>query len=304
LIQLLGRTSLGLLPERRQEQVFRYLARQRSVRFVIAEGQYGAFEGALQDISIFGKYLVTGVYARHVVRILEDFFEARGGGTFIDIGAHVGLVSGALTKDPRVRVIAIEPDPTNFACLERNMRRNNRCDRVTLINQAVFNTESQLLFELSESNYGDHRIRTDANGSGDIYGESKRRTITVQADKLDAILEPLTLTGSIAVKLDIQGAEPFAFEGGLKTFAQAEIAITEFWPYSIGRMGASLERFFTDMARNFPYAKDIGHFAPDSPLDLSSLSPVSSVIASLRAGASMDPRKYTDVLLSKRPSLP
>jgi hypothetical protein len=82
------------------------------------------------------------------------------------------------------------------------------------------------------------------------------------------------------------------------------MAVTEFWPYSIGRMGASLETFLADMARNFPYAKDIGHFPPGRPLDLSSLSPVSDVIASLRAGASADPRKYTDVLLSKRPHVP
>jgi len=48
----------------------------------------------------------------------------RPGDTVLDIGANVGLVSMAFADaQPRLRVIAAEPVPETFGCLEANLRR-------------------------------------------------------------------------------------------------------------------------------------------------------------------------------------
>lgn len=55
-----------------------------------------------------------------------------------DIGAHIGSVSIALALDnPDLRVIAVEPVPSNANILLRNCLSNGVGDRVTLISGAV-----------------------------------------------------------------------------------------------------------------------------------------------------------------------
>jgi FkbM family methyltransferase len=55
----------------------------------------------------------------------------------VDVGAHVGAVSIYLArKYPFIKVYAIEPDPLNYACLERNIELNG-VTNVTAINKAV-----------------------------------------------------------------------------------------------------------------------------------------------------------------------
>jgi FkbM family methyltransferase len=55
----------------------------------------------------------------------------------VDIGAHVGAVAIYLAKKyPFIRVIAIEPEPHNYACLVRNIEANG-VTNVVAINKAI-----------------------------------------------------------------------------------------------------------------------------------------------------------------------
>ncbi|MEV6347163.1 FkbM family methyltransferase [Actinoplanes sp. NPDC051851] len=57
-------------------------------------------------------------FYRHAAQLL------RPGDTVLDVGANVGLVSMAFADaQPRLRVIAVEPVPDTFACLEANLAR-------------------------------------------------------------------------------------------------------------------------------------------------------------------------------------
>ena len=61
----------------------------------------------------------------------------REGDIVVDIGAHVGVVSIFLAKKyPFIRVYAVEPEPTNFECLRRNIELNGAWN-VIAINKAV-----------------------------------------------------------------------------------------------------------------------------------------------------------------------
>lgn len=61
------------------------------------------------------------------------------GDVVLDIGANAGLVSVPLAKlYPGVRVIAVEPDPTNFRYLLWNARANNVSSSIWPLNAGVF----------------------------------------------------------------------------------------------------------------------------------------------------------------------
>jgi FkbM family methyltransferase len=77
-----------------------------------------------------------------VWRMANDHYLSRAaafreGDTVIDVGAHVGVFSIGLAKRyPFITVYAIEPDPMNYVCLQRNIELND-VTNVIAINKAV-----------------------------------------------------------------------------------------------------------------------------------------------------------------------
>ena len=96
--------------------------------------------------------------------------------------------------------------------------------------------ESQLDFELSNYNLGDHRVRVDDTN---VAKAETRQVIRVQAVPLDS-LDLVRADRALGVKIDTQGAEPFVIAGGRKTLSSAQLLVLEWWPYMITRMGATL----------------------------------------------------------------
>ena len=77
-----------------------------------------------------------------VWRMQNDFYLSqtavfREGDIFVDVGAHIGVISIYLAKKyPFIKVYAIEPDPLNYACLKRNIELNG-ITNVIAVNKAV-----------------------------------------------------------------------------------------------------------------------------------------------------------------------
>src|SRR5947209_419870 len=80
------------------------------------------------------------------------------GGTFVDVGAHVGYVSIAAARAVGAtgHGIAVEPAPENFALLAANLVSSG-IDWVTTIHAAAGATSGMIELSLSEENSGDHR---------------------------------------------------------------------------------------------------------------------------------------------------
>ena len=81
------------------------------------------------------------------------------GEVVIDIGANVGyytLIAARLVGETG-RVYAFEPDPTNFAILDKNVRLNG-FRNVVLEQKAVSNEPGSIELFLHEGAAGDHRI--------------------------------------------------------------------------------------------------------------------------------------------------
>jgi FkbM family methyltransferase len=219
----------------------------------VVSSQQGEFRIRLQANDYLGKYLYArGQYELDIVSDSLLFLRSigkcpeKGKGTVVDIGANNGVISiGMLYNGEVEKGIAIEPEPINFAYLQENIQRNNLEKRMIALQYAVSDKSGELVFELSEDNSGDNRIRTATNAF-ERFNESKRQTISVKADSLDVLLQkiPKEFTDSLALFwIDVQGYEAYIFKGAKELFLQGIPVVTELWPYGIARAGMTESEF-------------------------------------------------------------
>ena len=189
-------------------------------------GDRGIITSAWNDTGVLPEYAETGTFARSVTSALVDFFGA-GGGTYIDIGANIGLTTIPVARNPLVRCIAFEPEPLNFSFLKRNVARNAADGTVDFQQVALYHSRGIMSLAVADGNIGDHRLT-----QGEIPG---RQTVEISTllldDFLDKIVEPL------AIKIDTQGAEPSILAGGRKVVAKAGLLAMEFCPFLIEQLG-------------------------------------------------------------------
>ncbi|WP_436493061.1 FkbM family methyltransferase [Actinokineospora sp. HUAS TT18] len=155
-----------------------------------------------------------------------------GGGTVLDIGAHVGYHTLRLLREcPSVEgVVAVEANPVNAAMLARNIAVNlpaDVADRVTVINAAAWDEDSELtLFQGESGNSGDFRVRLDGHAG-----------VTVRAIRLDDHAAVAGANVSL-IKTDLQGRDHRALRGLAKTLAaHRPHVVCEFWPEGIAELG-------------------------------------------------------------------
>lgn len=224
------------LPKLLNAIAFRSLARVFGVHSVAVDGDRGTIFGSPLDLGVFGEYLRTRTYAPKLVNFILGFFRERGQGTFIDVGANIGLVTVPMAR-AGMTCIAFEPDPDNFRFLERNIRESGAAERVTAHNVALFDRATELRFERSGWNFGDHRVRNPAGSGSGIVGEQHRSVIAVVAKRLDDLVSPAALKKPVVIKMDTEGSEVNIFRGGRAAISAADLVIFEFSPYVIRRLG-------------------------------------------------------------------
>jgi FkbM family methyltransferase len=168
------------------------------------------------------------------MRLLTDF--APHFDTFIDVGAHVGIYTIAISKlnGENIEVHSFEPDQINFRALNNAVHINNLKTRISLNNMAVADHVGELRFYLSTENPGDHRIAPAAEA---------REVVTVPCTSLDAYFRDKPLR-NVLLKMDIQGAEYAAFKGFRETLGRITgdlVIAMEFWPYGLQLAGVAAE---------------------------------------------------------------
>jgi FkbM family methyltransferase len=213
-------------------EVIARAAPRAGIAGITAVGRYGEIRSAPSDTTVFWQYARSGEWARRTNDTLIEFFANRGG-TYIDVGANIGLTTIPVAQNSAVRCVAVEPEPTNYANLVANVRLNCTYGNVETHQIAVFDKATTLRFELASRNLGDHRIRTtEAAG---LMGEQDRPVIEVSGRPLREVVGQAT--SPLAIKIDTQGAEPFVVAGGQDIIASAELLLLEFWPYGMRRAG-------------------------------------------------------------------
>ena len=197
---------------------------------IAAAGDRGVVASTSNDTMVISEYARTGTFAERATEALNRFF-APAGGTYIDIGANIGLMTIPFARNPRIHCIAFEPEPVNFGLLQRNVARNAPDSSVELHQIALYHTRTSLALAIADGNIGDHRITTN--------GIPGRNTVDVPALPLDDFLG--RISRPLAVKIDTQGAEPFIISGGEQVLAQADLVVMEFCPYLMRQLGGDLE---------------------------------------------------------------
>src|SRR3954452_14731506 len=209
-------------------------------------GDYGVFTQSVADRTMLPTYATTGKWNHEMNERLAAFF-SKDGGTYVDVGANIGLTLVPIAQNPNVDVIAFEPDPSNFHYLTRNVADNCSHENITLHRLAAFKEKTQLSFELSPDNLGNHRIRLKDEAGA--LSEQFRKTIMVDAVRLDDVVE--VKRKPLAVKIDTEGAESFVIEGAPRLLSEARLFFTEIWPYGIARTGGNVERVAKLIKDNF-----------------------------------------------------
>ncbi len=271
------------------------LADQLGIDGIRSRGEYGDVVSSPHDYAVFATYASTGRWAEHTNELIGRFFDKAGRGTFLDIGANIGLTTIPVARRANVACHAFEPEPENFRNLRQNIRANCAHANVTLYQVALFERETELPFELAEGNLGDHRIHV-ASASINRRGEHSRKVVMVPAARLDDLVQ--VDSGALAIKIDTQGAEPFVFAGGPRTVAAADLLVLEWWPYSIDRMGGDPALVLNALRRSFQWGRMArGEGAEDTPL-----LPMAEICAQLESSFATDKqahRTYFDVAAVK-----
>ena len=137
-------------------------------------------------------------------------YAPREGDTVVDIGAGIGAFS-LWCADSGARIVAFEPDPLAFACLERNMEA---VPGARIFSCALWKERTHLRLHGT----------IDTSGSSLIEdGRSNARSADVEAWPLDELPAIQRLPVIDFMKLDGEGVEPEILAGGAKALRRTRI---------------------------------------------------------------------------------
>jgi FkbM family methyltransferase len=132
-----------------------------------------------------------------------NFASLNTGDVVFDLGAYSGLTSIAFAHKvgESGRVIALEPDFTNYQCLEKNISLS-KTDNIEILNAAVWTHTGSLEFSL-ETSMGSSAV--------DLVG-ARGEVVEVQCCTLYDLAKKYNLDKVDFIKCDIEGAESYIFE--------------------------------------------------------------------------------------------
>jgi FkbM family methyltransferase len=208
------------------------------------------------------------------------------GGVMIDIGANIGT-----TSIPRLllgdvdRVYGVEPDPANYACLQRTIADNGLAAHVQVDRVALGSVDGEADL-LVASRLGRHRLLAAGVGKHNTIRVSTMRVDT-WATRLGADLDRVRY-----VKCDTQGWEAHVLAGAPRLLARHDVIWEmEICPGLLDAAGSSLDDLCATLIRHFDWFVDLR--ADDETLDR---RPTAQLAASVRA-AIAGHRNYTNVIL-------
>jgi FkbM family methyltransferase len=163
--------------------------------------------------------------------------EIKSGDVVLDIGANIGFYATIISElvGKTGKVYCFEPDKINFKYLQNAVRS---LQNITPINAAVSDKTGTLEIFTSHRLNVDHRT---------YKPEKYDSSYLVESVKIDDYLSKDRKVNF--VKIDIQGAEFFAFKGMMETLSNNKglQILTEFWPFALKSSGSSAEELLKFM---------------------------------------------------------
>ena len=137
----------------------------------------------------------------------EPSFLPSFGSAVLDVGANIGDYSIVVARYYGCRVLSIEPSPSAFALLLKNIASNGLPDRVHPLNLALSDTEGEK--EMSISERWGYVIDSELEGN----------SVNVRTTTLDALFDGDRFMQIQLVKVDVEGSELAVLRGGKSYFA-------------------------------------------------------------------------------------
>lgn len=148
----------------------------------------------------------------------------RQGDTFIDIGANIGLFSILASQKVSTtgKIIAFEPTPKTFKRLQENIKLN-KCKNIEAREIGLSDSNGELEFFVSTTGHDAWNSLVE----NEDYGVSEK--IKISVDTLDSQLSSIDKSLIKLVKIDVEGWEKFAIQGGEDFFRNySPLVLVEF----------------------------------------------------------------------------
>jgi FkbM family methyltransferase len=163
------------------------------------------------DVALLRSVLLVGEY---------DWSFLKPPRVIIDAGANVGFTSVVYAnRYPQARIIAIEPEASNFQLLKKNTAPY---PNIELVNGALWKENTKL--RIVDPGWGSWAFRTQEAGAGK---QAPSDRALVQAFTLDKILSDHQIEFVDILKMDIEGAEKEVFENSASWIDRVGVIIIE-----------------------------------------------------------------------------
>jgi FkbM family methyltransferase len=231
---------------------------------LLSRTRHGWLSYSNKDLAIGRLLFLEGEFEYPLIRralaLLRELHELRTG-LLIDAGANIGTVTVTLLREGFFRrAIAVEPIPSSYRRLTRNLWLNGLRHRVRPIRAALGPATGSVSMTLSPINPGDHRVRILAGLAVDQMEESTWPTVEVVSRRLDDVVRPQQSVGLLW--MDVQGFELRVLEGARRLLATGMPVVLEFAPYWMAQAGVSVEEYCAFFAERFRVVYDLAAPVP------------------------------------------
>jgi FkbM family methyltransferase len=134
--------------------------------------------------------------------------EVRRGDIVLDCGANIGVFTRKALSRGADLVVAIEPAPLTLEALRRNFQEEIKSGRVIVYPKGVWDHDGELELALNTVNQAANSL---------VTGKEHAPTVRVPLTTIDKIVAELKLPRVDFIKMDIEGAEKPAIQGGSDT---------------------------------------------------------------------------------------
>jgi len=155
-------------------------------------------------------------YDRYVERL-------RPGETLLKVGAATGedVIPAARQVETQGQVYAVEPEPSNFACLEKNLDLKS-VDNVEPIRTVVSDTAGEEVeFMRHNRSHSTHRVLTGPSE----YEESDYSTLTLTSTTVDELVEDRDIDQPDMLSVTVNKHEGAVLQGAEETLRNARYVV-------------------------------------------------------------------------------
>ena len=192
--------------------VFDFVTPHVGVRTAAVAGQYAM---TLDLANAIHRQIFMGCFARNMTRWTKALLPR--GGTFLDVGAHVGYFSlmAAEQVGPSGQVYAVEPNPASFTVLQRHIVAN-RISHVSVYMLGLADREGS-----TQLHVPDVTVHRDYNAT--FLPRAGWKSIDVAIRRLDDCLDAWNVRRIDLMKIDVEGSEPRVLAGGAARLADGVV---------------------------------------------------------------------------------